>query len=200
MILRTLSRPGYCLAIVSLIAVPVFAGSPVPGIKNFDQVDEHVYRGGQPTSEGFLYLSKIGVKTVVDLREADGRSKAEERAVTAAGMRYVNVPMTGLTPPSEAQISRILAMLEDQSSGPVFVHCLHGADRTGAVIASYHIDHHGWDNTRALQDAESHSMSPFQLPRKAYIRSFHARVVATAEAVPTSTQSADTSAAAPVAK
>ena len=154
-----------------VFSLPVFAGS-APGIKNFDQVDAHVYRGGQPSAEGFQYLSKVGVKTIIDLRESGGRARAEERVVTGDGMRYVNVPMTGLTPPTESEISRILALLEDSTSGPVFVHCLRGADRTGAVIAAYHIDHDQWDNARALKDAKAHRMSYFQFPRQSYIRDF----------------------------
>lgn len=154
-----------------VFSAPVFAG-PVTGIKNFDQVDAHVYRGGQPTDEGFQNLAKLGVKTIIDLREAGDRSTAEDRLVTAAGMKYVNVPMTGLTPPTEREITQILSMLEDSSSGPVFVHCLRGADRTGAVIAAYRIDHDKWDNVRALKDAKAHSMSFFQVPREHYIRSF----------------------------
>jgi hypothetical protein len=41
-------------SLIALLAIglPAFADS-VPGIKNFDQVDGHVYRGGQPTDEGF---------------------------------------------------------------------------------------------------------------------------------------------------
>ncbi|MGO4882134.1 MAG: fused DSP-PTPase phosphatase/NAD kinase-like protein [Bryobacteraceae bacterium] len=158
------------------LGLPVFAG-PVPGIKNFDEVDTHVYRGAQPTGEGLQYLAQLGVKTIVDLREPGHRSKAEELAVTAAGMQYVNVPMSGLTPPTDAEISKILGMLEDKTSGPVFVHCMRGADRTGAVIAAYHIDHDSWDNAHALQDAKAHGMSPFQLPRQSYIRNFHARTI-----------------------
>ena len=163
--------------LITLLAFsPVFAGS-APGIKNFDKVDANVYRGGQPTDDGFRYLAKIGVKTIIDLREADGRSKAEERVVAGAGMKYVNVPMTGLTPPTEAEITKILALLEDNANGPVFVHCRRGADRTGAVIAAYHIDHHKWDNGRALSDAKAHSMSFFQFPRQNFIRTFRPRTV-----------------------
>jgi tyrosine-protein phosphatase SIW14 len=159
-----------------VFCLPVFAGS-APGIKNFDQVDAHVYRGGQPTDEGFRYLAKLGVKSIIDLREADDRSKAEERVVTGSGMQYVNVPMTGLTPPSEAEITKILTMLEDSTTGPVFVHCKRGADRTGAVIAAYHIDHDKWDNASALRDAKAHSMSFFQLPRQNYIKDFRPLIV-----------------------
>jgi protein tyrosine/serine phosphatase len=157
-----------------LLSLSAFAAS-APGIKNFDQVDSHVYRGGQPTDQGFGYLAKLGVKTIVDLREAGSRSKAEEAFVTAAGMKYVNVPMSGLTPPTDAEITRLLRILEDPAAGAVFVHCWRGADRTGAVIAAYHIDHDHWDNARALSDARTHKMSSFQLPRQSYIRSFRAR-------------------------
>jgi protein-tyrosine phosphatase len=164
------------LTTLLFFGLPVFAGS-VPGIKNFDQVDAHVYRGAQPTGEGFQYLAKLGVKTILDLREADDRSRAEERVVTSAGMKYVNVPMTGLTPPTEAEISSILTLLEDSTSGPVFVHCRRGADRTGAVIAAYHVQHHKWDNSRALKDAMAHSMSFFQFPRQNFIKGFQPRTV-----------------------
>ena len=87
-------------------------------------------------------------------------------------MQYVNVPMTGLTPPTEAEITRILALLEDAKAGAVFVHCMRGADRTGAVIAAYRIDHDHWDNYRALKEAMSFGMSFFQLPRQNFIRKF----------------------------
>src|ERR1700733_10065012 len=49
-----------------LIGLPALADSSVPGIKNFYQVYERVFRGAQPTSEGFQYLAKHGVKTVID--------------------------------------------------------------------------------------------------------------------------------------
>jgi tyrosine-protein phosphatase SIW14 len=166
-------RFALCLA---ALALPVFAGSAT-GIKNFDKVDEHVYRGGQPTEEGFQQLAKLGVKGVIDLREADERGREEERIVTAAGMKYINVPMTGLTPPTEAEITRILSILEDPVQGPVFVHCKRGADRTGAVIAAYHVEHEKWDNRKALKDAMAHGMSYFQFPRQGYIRTFQARTV-----------------------
>jgi tyrosine-protein phosphatase SIW14 len=163
-----------CLIASFVFGLPVLAAS-TPGIKNFDQVDTHVYRGGQPTTEGFQFLAGLGVKTVIDLREPGDRSQAEQRVVTNAGMTYINVPMSGLTPPTESEIGKILTLLEDTGSGPVFVHCLRGADRTGAVIAAYHIEHDKWDNRRALKDAKAHGMSFFQLPRESFIADFQPR-------------------------
>ena len=62
-----------------------YAGPSVPGIGNFHQVDNHVYRGAQPTDAGFEYLAKIGVKTVVDLREDNQRTHVEQQEVTGLG-------------------------------------------------------------------------------------------------------------------
>jgi len=174
--------------LVLLVGLPLAAAS-APGIKNFEQVGSRVFRGAQPTEKGFGYLAKTGVKTIIDLREADDRSTAEGKIVTALGMTYVNVPMTGLTPPSNAEILRIFAVLEDTNPGSVFVHCKRGADRTGAVIAAYHIDHDGWDNAKALKDAKRHDMSGFQIPRQKFISDFRplavsGKVVAAAGASP----------------
>jgi len=168
------------LSLVVLGALPAFAGN-VPGIKNFDRVDAHLYRGAQPTDEGFKYLARIGVKTVIDLREAGDRAKQEERIVTKAGMAYVNVPMTGFTPPTESELLKILPILENAPGGPIFVHCRRGADRTGAVIAAYHIEHDHWDNGRALNDAGAHGMSIFQIQRKNFIRNFRPLPIAKQE-------------------
>ena len=153
---------------VFLMGLPVFGG-PVQGIQNFWQIDDHVYRGAQPTNEGFRNLAKLGIRTVIDLRAADGRSTAEEKTVTAAGMRYVSVPMTGLASPTSEQIAKILTMLQDGSVGPVFVHCKRGADRTGVVIAVYRIQHDQWENSRALAEAMSRGMSWLQFPRQNYV-------------------------------
>ena len=165
---KSVSQPLFFI----LLTVPAFAGSPLEGIKNFHQVDVDVYRGAQPDSKGFVGLAQLGVKTVIDLREPGRRSDAEQAMVTGAGMKYINVPMTGLTPPSQAEIARLLGILEDSNQGPVFVHCMRGADRTGAVIAAYRIHHDGWENARALKEAESMGMSSFQFPRKGFIREF----------------------------
>jgi len=166
-----LRRIRSCVCLVVIAALRALAGN-APGIENFDQVDSRVYRGAQPTGEAFRYLARIGVKTVIDLREAGDRAKEEARTVTQAGMVYLNVPMTGLTPPTEAELLKILPVLENATGGPVFVHCWRGADRTGAVIAAYHIDHDHWDNARALKDAKAHGMGFFQIPRQIFVRNF----------------------------
>ncbi len=180
-----MSVRGGSLLVVFALGLPAWGASPtVPGICNFRQVDQQVYRGAQPTGEGFRYLAGLGIKVVLDLREHDERSAAEERAVTQAGMRYVNIPMTGKAPPTAAETNLFLSLLEDSATGPVFVHCKRGADRTGAVIAAYRIDHDKWDNRRALEEALAGGMSCLQFERKTFIRTFQPRGTDANRAVP----------------
>jgi protein tyrosine phosphatase (PTP) superfamily phosphohydrolase (DUF442 family) len=113
----------------------VFAGSDTPAIPNFHQVDEHLFRGAQPAASEFRDLARMGIKTVLDLRE-EGHAIAEEKLVEAAGMRYINLPMSGVLPPSDQQISRALAVMEDPAGGPVFVHCRRRPDRHSHRVLS----------------------------------------------------------------
>ena len=78
----------------------MFAGD-LPGVNNFHRVNEQVYRGAQPTDAGFANLAKLGIATIIDLREFDNRSKTEEKVVKAAGAGftlYDQVRREGLVP------------------------------------------------------------------------------------------------------
>jgi tyrosine-protein phosphatase SIW14 len=164
---------------LSLPASPAHVETPgkvpsivaVPGIPNFHQVDEHVFRGGQPTSEAWPNLAKIGVKTVIDLCREDEHSTAQEaQAVAAAGMTYINIPMKGVVAPKNDEIVKVLTLLNSQD--PVFVHCHRGADRTGAVIACYRIAHDRWDRKQAVNEAKAFGMAWTQQGLKHYIMTF----------------------------
>jgi tyrosine-protein phosphatase SIW14 len=171
-------------AIALAAAVLAFPGwgADVAGVRNFRQVNEHIYRGAQPTAQGLQSLSNLGVKTVIDLREAGGRSRAEQKIVESAGMRYVSVPLSGIAAPSDAQVAKLLAMLDDGSAGPVFIHCRRGLDRTGTVCACYRIAHDGWENKRALEEARSLGMSWLEKAMQHYV--LHFGVTANASSAP----------------
>ncbi len=163
---------------IGIASFPALAETNVAGVSNFHQINDHVYRGAQPTNAGFQSLAKLGVKTVIDLRESGDRSVAEQAMVEAAGMRYVSVPLKGMSAPSPANVSKILALFDDPSAGPVFVHCRRGADRTGTVIACYRITHDGWENRKALQEAKGFGMSWTEIAMQHYVMGYHSPAVA----------------------
>lgn len=167
--------------LVGLLAVgsALFAQGPT-GVGNFHRVDDHVYRGAQPTPEGYRSLAKLGVKTVIDLRESGSRSDAEKRLVEQTGMRYVNIPFSGFAAPRDEQMARVLALVNDPAVGPVFVHCRRGADRTGTVVACYRIQHDHWKNQAALVEAKSDGMSWLERAMQHYVMRYQAPVAVAA--------------------
>ncbi len=166
------SSPVTLLIASFLLAGPILFAQEPAGVHNFHKVNENVYRGAQPTKEGFQTLANLGVKTIVDLRGGGGRSQAEQRVVEANGMRYIPIPLSGYAAPSNEQVSRILALLNDASAGPVFVHCRRGADRTGTVIACYRISHDHWRNGQALAEAAADGMSHLEMAMKRYVLNY----------------------------
>ena len=161
--------PGLFLALCSL----GFAQT-TPGLRNFHQVNDHIYRGAQPAVWGYKTLASLGVRTVIDLR-GEGISEAvEEKLVKTNGMSFITVPLDGHKAPSDDNIAKLLTILSDQSKWPVYIHCRRGADRTGTVVACYRIAHDNWDNQKALNEAKSYDMDPAQKLMQKFILQFHA--------------------------
>ena len=162
--------PGLLALSLSMTGLQAASIPDVPGVPNFHQVDEHVYRGAQPHGEGFEGLAKLGIKTVIDLRG----ERSEETAVEHAGMHYVRLPWSGYKAPAESQIRAVLSLLNDNSAWPVFVHCRRGADRTGTAIACYRIAHDHWTNQQALAEAKTFGMSSMEVAMQHFILRFGA--------------------------
>jgi len=169
---------------LGIASLPGFAQQAnVAGVPNFHQVNDHVYRGAQPTAPGFQSLAKLGVKTIIDLCEPNEHATPERQTVEAAGMRYVSIPLHGMSSPSTADIAKVLALFDDPANGPVFVHCHRGADRTGTVVACYRVAHDGWNNDKALKEAKDFGMSWTEIAMKSYVKGYRpALVTATAGA------------------
>jgi protein tyrosine phosphatase (PTP) superfamily phosphohydrolase (DUF442 family) len=105
----------------------------VPGVGNFGFISGEVWRGAQPTADGFRTLYAMGCKTVIDLQERD------ESGAIPAGMKYVRLP-TSNWQASRVDVAAVLKAIE-QSPKPVFIHCHVGRDRTGLAVGAYRLMH-----------------------------------------------------------
>ena len=159
-------------------------------VPNFDQVNASVYRGGQPGEPGLLELGAFGIKRIVDLRESGKATENERTVLSKLGIKYINLPMSGFAAPSEQQIEKALAILNDEGPSPTFVHCRRGKDRTGTVIACYRIQHDHWSNQQALNEAKEHGMGSWEWGMQGFISRF--RTGATARLSPLSPPSLGT--------
>jgi protein tyrosine phosphatase (PTP) superfamily phosphohydrolase (DUF442 family) len=155
------------LMLVTLTFVPVQAraADATSPIERFVQVDDRLFRGAQPDVEGFKYLRDLGVRTIINLRLAkDAERLNEKEIVESLGMKYVNIPVEdgnfftrSRRIPPEA-IQSFFKTIDASDSGPVFVHCHRGADRTGALVSFYRIVRHNWDSARAYAEARQIGM------------------------------------------
>jgi protein tyrosine/serine phosphatase len=109
------------------------------GLHNFGRVTDNLYRGGQPTSDGFQTLHTMGVGIVVNFREEGTEVTTEKRQVESLGMKSVDIPWSANRDPSSAQVIEFLDLVRANPDTKIYVHCRRGADRTGVMVAAYRI-------------------------------------------------------------
>jgi protein tyrosine/serine phosphatase len=117
------------------------------GLPNFFKVSDTLYRGAQPTKEGFLELKKMGIKTIINLREYH----TDENFIKGMGFAYFQIP-TSTSNPIRSHYQKALDIINNPDLQPVFVHCQHGADRTGTAVALYRITVQKWDTEEAIRE------------------------------------------------
>jgi tyrosine-protein phosphatase SIW14 len=135
--LRHLFRTGIAALLVSVV-------SAAPG--NFYRVDDKVWRSAQPDTADFADLRKLGIKDVLNLREWHDDSSVS-RSVG------VNLHRVAINPGNvrEKDLIQAVKILRD-ARGSILVHCWHGSDRTGTVVALYRMSVDGWPRDKAVAE------------------------------------------------
>ena len=162
--------------ISSLFAISVaFAADssqPAIHVNNLGHVNEHLWRGAEPSGSAIAELSSAGVKVVIDLRESGSATQFEREAAEKLRINYSNVPFPPLSAPSATQVNAVLKIIAEHNNETVFVHCRRGKDRTGTVVACYRIQHDGWSNQRALDEAKQYGMSAAERGMRSFVLHF----------------------------
>jgi protein tyrosine/serine phosphatase len=127
--------------------------SPVD-IENFGQMDERFFRGAQPHESDYPGLATLGIKTIIDL--TDKPTSYEKHNAEAAGIRYVSIPMSDSTKPSNEQIEQFMKLVGEPSTGKFFVHCIGGRHRTGVMGAVYRMNQYGWSFDQAYNEMKQY--------------------------------------------
>lgn len=118
-----------------------------PGLPNLHKVSDDLYRGAQPTAEGFRQLEMLGIKTIVNLQTSD----TDGHLLGEPGLSYERIPMTAWQP-RDQDVVQFLRIVTDEGRRPIFVHCRRGADRTGMMVAVYRIAVQGWEKEQAITE------------------------------------------------
>jgi len=117
------------------------------GVPNLYRVSPLLYRSAQPTGEGMRNLRDSGMETIINLRSF--HSDRDEMGSIPLG--YVHIYMKPWHPEREEAV-RFLQVATDPERTPVLVHCMDGADRTGAMCALYRIAVQGWPKREAIRE------------------------------------------------
>jgi len=152
--------PRLLLLILSLLllAPPVLAAEPrlrpenwataviSEHLENGFRVDGRLYRSAQPDVQAMHELEKLGIRRVLNLREF--HDDEDENGTTE--MELFRVPMNAATIRDAEVVAALKIILASEE--PILVHCWHGSDRTGTVVAMYRIIVQGWTREAALDE------------------------------------------------
>lgn len=130
---------------------PLPCDNCITGVNNFYQVSPELWRGAQPTKEGFKALEQAGVKTIINLRSHHDDSPLLE----GTQLHYVSIPMDAWHPDKKDLALFLRAVQEassDPSRYPIFVHCQQGRDRTGYSVATYRMVMQNWSAADAIKE------------------------------------------------
>ncbi len=184
------------LAILFLLSLRLFAQTAAPasalpifppahgqklhlaGIPNAGKVTDVLYRGAQPKEVGLSELKMLGITTIVDLRGEDREKVAWERKrAESLGMRFLHIPVSGWSPPTDEQVAQFLSLLHDNPGQKIFVHCRFGEDRTSVFIAAYRIASEKWSAEQAIKEMYFFGFNGLWHPSmKLYVQDFPARL------------------------
>lgn len=135
---------------------------PFVDIPNFYQVDQRIWRGGQPNQAGFEQLKARGIKTVLSLRGQGEQTEEEKALLESLGMHFYNLPMSVYQRPDDQLILDFLKLVMTKENQPVFIHCVSGRDRTGALIAVYRVLIYDWQPKQAYNEAKKYGFWPYR--------------------------------------
>jgi protein tyrosine/serine phosphatase len=146
--------------------------APVCNAKQPCLVSQGIYRGGRlnPISKDAKSLAKMHFKTIINLQGGDPWFASvtepgerpelirEEKMVSLLyGITALNFPLNStdeITPSEKVSIRQVLQIMADPNRQPVYVHCEHGVDRTGLVVALYRVLYEGQTPLQAHLEME----------------------------------------------
>ncbi len=145
----------------------------IAGVPNAGKISDVLFRGAQPSAQGLAELKKLGVTAIVDLRGSRRPVAWERGQAELLGMRFIDIPVRGWSPPSNAQVAEFLKLFQQDPTQKVFVHCYYGQDRTGVMVAAYRIAQQNWTPDQAVAEMDSFGFHYHLYPAmKSYVRRF----------------------------
>lgn len=127
---------------------PADWATPVAEAQNLYRIHQDFYRSAQLDSKDVALLQSLGIKTVVSLRSFH----SDDKLLKDSSIRLQRVGINTWSINDQNVIAALRAIKAAEKDGPVLLHCLHGADRTGLVTAMYRILYQAWSKEQAMEE------------------------------------------------
>ncbi len=156
------THDSLCSNGIKLLNVPV---------KNFRAVNSWLYRGGQPNRAQFHILREAGFKSIICLRWNSYAINFERSVASPLGFNLFCIPLSYWVLPTRKEIDRFFSIVDASENRPIYIHCLHGSDRTGMLVAMYRIARENWSADEAYDEMKScgfHRLSVYHMKWAVY--------------------------------
>lgn len=111
---------------------------------NFHRVDSKLYRSGQPTKKEMAQLTENGISTILNLRNIID----DKQEIKHTDLVQIRIPIRAKKIDYNDILQSLIAI--QNAKGKVLVHCLHGSDRTGCIVAAYQMVFMDWSKEKAI--------------------------------------------------
>lgn len=135
----------------------------LPTVRNFHQVNDWLYRGGQPDERQLQELYDFGIRAVISFRFRKSMQDWEREACKRVGLKFYAMPLNYTTVPKAKHVEEFFKILDTLENRNVFVHCYHGSDRTGLLIGIYRIARDGWTFKDAYKEMKAFGFHRFRI-------------------------------------
>ena len=132
-------------------------------ITKFQPVTDWFYRGGQPSIAEIDQLAKSGFGSIISLRWNTNSIKLERTWCEERNLNFISIPLSYWILPTRKQLEQFFSIINDQSKRPVYIHCKHGRDRTGMLVAIYRIDAENWTADAAYSEMKDKGFRAIQM-------------------------------------
>jgi len=116
------------------------------GFNNLYKVDEHLYRSEQPNSKGMIEIQNIGIGTILNVRN----SKNDDAKIKGTNLELIHLPIRAGAISYEEVLESLKIIIKTPKK--ILVHCKHGSDRTGCIVAAYRMAINGWTKEEAITE------------------------------------------------
>lgn len=119
------------------------------------EVVENLYRGPLPDDEILERFPQYGITKVITLCDERRAASFIKEQCRERNLEHHHIPLSPFVRPAQADIDRFLNLLEERQNGAIYTHCIHGKDRTGAMLGIFRLSM-GWTIDQAMREMQAY--------------------------------------------